>query len=139
MAKVSANGATITFTITGSAHVVTPDCESYEILETRVLAEVDGFGEHVNVLPGQETYEVSIDAWFNASGTAYGISNILRLAKAAVLPVAVAIKPASSTQTFSGTFYHEGTAVSGEKKGEGVKLGTITFKPANGYSAPSWS
>lgn len=139
MAKYTAKGASITLTITGSATNVSNDCEAYEIKEMRVLAESSGFGEIENYVEGQYSYEVTLDTWFGVSGTTAGLFNLLRIAKANVLPVTVSIKPQSSTQTFSGVFTFDGYAISGNKKGETIKLGKVTFKPLAGNPEPTWS
>jgi hypothetical protein len=139
MAKYSASGAVITLTVTGSAHIVSADCESYEIKDGRAVEEVSGFGEHENYVWGQEVFGVDIEAWYGTSGSTVGIFNVLRICKQNSMAVGVSIKPESGGLTLAGTFLFEEYAVQGNKKGEGIKLGTISFVPASGYAKPSWS
>jgi len=130
MAKKSAKDAVITV----HGRDISKDVETYEIKKKQNLTDVSGFGENAIVVPGQLSYEVSLDVWYNPTGSVYALETAIGVQTGTT----VTIKPVSTDKTFTMLGLVENIDYSGNKDGSAIKLGKVVIKEAEG-SITGWA
>jgi hypothetical protein len=138
MAKVLAKGAVILVDDSaGTPRDISADVVSYEIKQSANKVEVTGMteGSH-NFIPGEPTYEVTLDVKWNSAATTGG-RTVLQGILLSTTSKTVKITPESGGQYFSGEFMLDALNPKGAVAGA-IELGSAQFS-VMGATAPSWT
>lgn len=116
---------------------ISKDVETYNIKVEQVVKDASGFGEANVSIPGQKSYSVELDMWFNDT-------NFSALKTAFASPTGTAFSVDIQTGT-AGYNFGSGTMwvldnynPNGGKEGEAIKIGKITLVPFIGGVDPLW-
>lgn len=138
MAKISAKGAVITVTDSGSvARTISSDVDSFELQQDAGGLEVTGFSDpSKNYIPGLPVYGLTLNVIYDNTATT-GAWSVLKGDFLLATSVTVTIKPDPAGQTLTFIGMIASLPLKGTPNGK-LEIGAVKFE-IMGVVAPSWA